>query len=142
MTRLTTLKISLLSALATLFLLVAMLASSGIASAHTASRQATAFTPQPQLHASVGATLISENCELVFVTGSGFAPGLVRMQAHLWRYPAPALTVSPSVVPANAYGGFFSGLTICGGFGFGSRHNMGILVGIDSNGVQSKPVLV
>src|SRR5712691_7456948 len=42
MTHLTTLKISLFSVLATLFLLVGMLASSGTASAHTASSQATA----------------------------------------------------------------------------------------------------
>jgi hypothetical protein len=45
MFRMTTLKISLLSALATLVLLVAMLASSGTASAHTTSSQTPALQP-------------------------------------------------------------------------------------------------
>ena len=45
MFRLTTLKMSLLSALATMFLLVAMLASSGTASAHTASSQTPGLKP-------------------------------------------------------------------------------------------------
>ena len=43
--RLTTLKLSLLSAFATLFLLVAMLASTGTASAHTASRHTPSLKP-------------------------------------------------------------------------------------------------
>ncbi len=138
MFRMTTLKISLFSALATLFLLVAMLASSGTASAHTASRQTTALTPQ--LHVS-NETVMTMNvgCKEMLVKGTGFAPGPVTLQATWQGHP---LIVSPPSVTANVNGKFKNlDLIICGD-GFSTSSVAGSLVGIDHNGAQSDPVSV
>ncbi len=153
MFRMTTLKISLFSALATLFLLVSMLASTGTASAHTASAHTAAScqpqvnpacTPHPQLHV-YGDKPLNWNCKWMAVVGSHFAPGPVKLQAKRVGFFQSPLSVNPSVVTANVYGGFFIGLNICSynDFGgFGSPHVKATLVGIDSNGVQSNKVVV
>jgi len=132
MFRMTTLKISLLSALATLFLLVSMLASTGTASAHTVTDRAGAHTtscqppyctpwqPNPQI--SVYGTYYAGNgCDWMAVVGSGFTPG----QAWFYVY-APSevstihtiyswdFTVNPNSASANVSGGFLAGITVCG----------------------------
>lgn len=80
--------------------------------------------------------------------GSGFAPGHVTLRAYQFMgfLGETALPVNPDVVAANAYGKFFTSLTICGYGGFGKPSSKwisskGILVGTDSNGVQSNPAL-
>ena len=76
--------------------------------------------------------------------GSGFAPGQVTLHASrsLFQDQFPnQLNVNPDVVTANASGNFFTGLSICGGFFFGKPYWKGVLVGTDSNGVQSNPAL-
>ena len=121
MLRLITLKISLFSALATLFLLVGMLASTGTASAHTASSQATAF-PHPQI-AVYDVTPIGGNCEEILLVGSGFAPGHVSLVDLQQGY-------SHSVGGFKTYGSFSRDVTICGdsgwGYGFGWGHGFGL----------------
>ncbi len=117
MTRLTTLKISLLSALATLFLLVAMLASTGTASAHTASNQTTAFH-HPHIDV-IDTTPIGGGCEQTLLDGFGFAPGFVHLEA--WQ-DGQSLFVQPADPFTD---GSFTQLdvTICGGFGLGHHHH-------------------
>ena len=138
MFRMTTLKISLLSALATLFLLISMLASSGTASAHTASSHISALTPQ--LHVSHETVMtLNVGCKEMNVQGTGFAPGPVTLQATWKGYP---LIVSPKSVTANANGKFkILNLILCQD-GFSTSSVPGILVGIDHNGALSNPVLV
>ncbi len=135
MFRMTTLKMSLLSALATLFLLVAMLASTGTASAHTASRQTTAVKPNLAVY---DVMVISGNCKEMFVKGAGFAPGQVTLAATQYRYP---LTVSPSVETADVDGNFTGDLFICSD-GFGATSTTAILVGTDSLGHKSNKAVV
>ncbi len=84
MFRMTTLKISLLSAIATLFLLVSMLASSGTASAHTASAytaascQPPACTPAPAPHIAVYNEVyiggVNHDCRWMLVVGVWLCP--------------------------------------------------------------------
>ena len=135
MFRMTTLKMSLFSALATLFLLVAMLASSGTASAHTASSQAPAL--QPHLAVSNDGS-INAKCKEMFVQGTGFARGPVTLVATQYKYP---LTLGPNGALANANGNFSQDLIICGKR-FGSPHATAILVAIGSDGAKSNEVLV
>ncbi len=116
MTRLTTLKISLFSALATLFLLVAMLASTGTASAHTASNQTTAFH-HPHI-VVIDTTPIGGGCEQTVLDGFGFAPGFVHLEA--WQQ-GQSLSVQP--VDFFTDGSFTRDVTICGGFGLGHHHH-------------------
>jgi len=75
----------------------------------------------------------------VIVLGSGFAPGHVMLRAYqLFGFSGKTrIPVTPDVVTANAYGNFFTSVTICGYFGFGSPSRHGILFGIGSNWVQS-----
>jgi hypothetical protein len=135
MLRLTTLKMSLLSALATLFLLVAMLASTGTASAHTTSSQ----TPALQPHITVFMDgPISAKCKSFFVQGTGFVPGPVHLSAIGYKYP---LTLGPNGVPANANGNFSQDLIICG-TRFGSPHAHAILFATGSDGAVSNKVPV
>ena len=123
MFRLTTLKLSLLSAFATLFLLLAMLAFTGTASAHTTSCQppnCTPWQPNPQITV-YGAYYTGHGCMWMAVTGTGFAPG------QAWFYAdAPSsvttshtintwdMTVNPRSATANVYGNFLTGITVCG----------------------------
>ena len=116
MTRLTTLKISLLSALATLFLLVAMLASTGTASAHTTSGQTTAFH-HPHI-VVIDNTPIGGGCEQTLLDGFGFAPGFVHLEA--WQHEQ-SLSVQPEYFYTD--GSFTRDVTICGGFGLGHHHH-------------------
>jgi hypothetical protein len=111
MTRLTTLKISLFSALTTLFLLVAMLASTGTASAHTVSKQATAF-PHPQIEVT-DVVPMGGNCEKINLVGFGFFPGHVQLEAFQQGYSA---SVQPAFFKTN--GSFSRHVTICGDFGW------------------------
>jgi hypothetical protein len=124
MVRMTTLKMSLLSALATLFLLVAMLASSGTASAHTASCQPPHCTPAPHHHpmlhvySDTRITIDGLGCDQLTVQGIYFAPGPVTLEAYTVSQGGPQLTVTPSIVNAFKspfyYGKFtFHGLIIC-----------------------------
>ncbi len=155
MFRMTTLKMSLLSALATLFLLVAMLASSGTASAHTASAH-TAASCQPQVNPACGAPQLevlgltpikNTNCKSMTIVGSHFAPGQVTLQAQTLGFFGHQLSVYPtSSATVDAFnGGFYITRTICG-YGFGSpvvaAKTPGILVAIESNGVQSNQARV
>ncbi len=135
MFRMTTLKISLFSALATLFLLVSMLASTGTASAHTASSQAPAVKPNLAVY---DVMVISGSCKEMFVTGTGFAPGQVTLAATQYRYP---LTVSPNVETADVDGIFTGDLFICSD-GFGATSTTATLVGTDSLGHKSNKVVV
>jgi len=118
MLRLTTLKISLFSALATLFLLVAMLASTGTASAHAASNQTTAFPHHPHI-VVIDTTPIGGGCEKTRLDGFGFAPGFVHLEA---LQHGQSLSVQPAVFFTP---GSFTLLdvTICGGFGLGHHHH-------------------
>jgi len=138
MLRLTTLKISLLSALATLFLLVSMLAFTGTASAHSASRQTPAFTPHLYVSNETVMTL-NVGCKEMTVKGTGFAPGPVTLQATWKGFP---LIVSPSSVTATVNGKFkIFNFIICGDV-FSTSSVAGSLVGIDHNAVQSNQVPV
>jgi hypothetical protein len=151
MFRMTTLKMSLLSALATLMLLIAMLATSGTASAHTAGCQPQvnpACIPQyrPQLTV-YNVKSIWGSCKEVSVYGAGFAPGkvaLVATHAGFVGFGGP-LRVFPHTVYATTQldvaGSFFRDVTICGS-GFGSWYTAAFLVGIDQNGVHSNQALV
>ncbi len=135
MFRMTTLKMSLFSALATLFLLVAMLASSSTASAHTASSQ----TPALQPHITVFMDgPINPNCKEMFVQGTGFARGPVHLATIGYKYK---LKLGPNGVPANANGNFSQDLIICG-IRFGSPHAHAILFATGSDGAVSNHVLV
>jgi hypothetical protein len=144
MFRMTTLKMSLLSALATLFLLVAMLASSGTASAHTAScqpQQVHTPCPIPGSHphlAVYDVMTINGSCKEMFVQGTGFTPGPVQLVASGYKYP---LTLSPNGVPANANGTYSQDLIMCSD-GFGAYAGTVSLVAIDSQGHKSNKVLV
>ena len=152
MFRMTTLKMSLFSALATLFLLVAMLASTGTASAHTASCQPQvnpACIPhyQPQLTV-YNVKTIWGTCKEVSVYGAGFAPGPVALKATHAGFGGfgGLLRVFPHYVYATTQldvaGSFSRDVTICGP-GFGSwGFTAAFLVGIDQNGVHSNQVLV
>src|SRR5215469_8517056 len=105
MFRMTTLKISLLSAFATLFLMVAMLAFTGTASAHTASASAAAncrppfcipivSTPPPPPQITVyGAYYTGHGCMWMAVTGTGFAPG----QAWFYADAPSSVTTSHTI---------------------------------------------
>jgi len=135
MFRLTTLKLSLLSALATLFLLVAMLASSGTASAHTASSQIPAV--QPQISVFIDGP-INPTCKEMFVLGTGFAQGPVHWAAIGYKYP---LTFTPNGVPAFANGKFSQDLIICG-TRFGSPQAHAVIYAIGSDGAVSNHVPV
>jgi hypothetical protein len=152
MFRMTTLKISLLSALATLMLLIVMLVTSGTASAHTASCQ-----PQvnpaciPQYHPQLTVYNVKSiwgSCKEVSVNGAGFAPGKVALVATRAGFGGFGghLRVFPHTVYATTQldvaGSFSRDVTICG-IGFGSwGFTAAFLVGIDQNGVHSNKVLV
>jgi hypothetical protein len=115
-----------------------MLASSGTASAHTASRQATAFTPHLYVSNETVMTM-NVGCKEMLVKGTGFAPGPVTLQATWKGLP---LIVSPQNVAATVNGKFkIFDLIICGD-GFSTSSVAGILVGIDHYGVQSNQVPV
>ena len=118
MFRMTTLKISLFSALATLMLLIAMLASSGTASAHTASSQARAF-PHPYIEAH-NVMPIYGNCEEVSLDGFGFTPGQIKLFASQHNHP---LSVQPGSIFTN--GSFSTDVTVCGDFGWGHGYGWG-----------------
>ena len=135
MFRMTTLKISLLSAFATLFLLVAMLASTGTVSAHTASSQTPALQPQISVFPDGP---ISPLCKEYFVQGTGFAPGPVHLIA--FGYPFK-LKLGPNGVPAKADGTFSQDLIICG-LRFGSPHAHAFLIAQGSDGALSNKVKV
>jgi hypothetical protein len=135
MFRMTTLKMSLFSALATLFLLVAMLASSGTASAHTASSQAPAYTPH--IHVK-NVTPINALCKKMFVYGNSFAPGPVTLVATRLGYPS---TITPNAFTASVDRVFSGEITICT-IDSGPLNTPTTLYGIDHNGVQSNQVLV
>ncbi len=162
MLRLTTLKISLFSALATLFLLVGMLASTGTASAHTASNQTTAFPHHPHIVA-LTTTPIGGDCEETQLDGFGFAPGFVHLVA---LQHGQSLSVQPAVFLTTS-GSFTLDVNICGGFGLGHHHHglgwpnclswgncyglgygygLGYaptaLIAIGPNGVHSNPVIL
>lgn len=117
MFRMTTLKISLFSALATLTLLIAMLATSGTASAHTASSQAKAFHPHIEVN---DVTPTYGNCDEVSLNGFGFAPGQIKLFASQHNHP---ITVLPGILFTN--GSFSEDVTVCGDFGLGYGHNWG-----------------
>ena len=110
MFRMTTLKFSLFSALATLMLLIAMLATSGTASAHTANSQAKAF-PHPHIEVN-DVTPTYGNCDEVSLVGFGFAPGQIKLFASQHHHP---ITVSPPILFTN--GSFSRDVTVCGDFG-------------------------
>jgi hypothetical protein len=135
MFRTTTLKISLFSAFATLFLLIAMLASSGTASAHTANRHVAAITPQLAIY---DIETISPDCKEMFVLGSGFTPGPIHLET--FGYPFP-LTLTPNDVPAFSNGNFSQDLIICGN-GFGSPSASAIVIAIDTHLHKSNAVTV
>ena len=138
MFRMTTLKISLFSAFATLFLLIAMLASSGTASAHTTSSRATASAPRLSAY---NIMRISGNCEGMTVSGFRFVPGSVTLSATQNGSP---LTVSPNVFTANDFDAdldFTSYVTICG-IDFGLPLAKVTLIGTGSNGVQSNQIVL
>jgi len=159
MFRITILKISLLSAFATLFLLISMLASTGTASAHTATGTASTHTTscQPQqvyppcppihnYHPSLQAWdggAYNKNCKDVIVLGTGFAPGTVTLYADREGFKAPftLLTITPKFLRANTYGNFFTSITVCG-WHFGLYHGITTLYGIDSNEVQSNTAVI
>ena len=140
----TTLKISLLSALATLFLLISMLAFSGTASAHTAGCQpqqihTPCHIPGSHPHLAVYDVMtINGGCKEMFVLGTGFAPGPVTLKAFGYKYP---LTLNPNGVPANANGTYSQDLFMCSD-GFGSYAAPVSLVAIDSQNHKSNTVLV
>ncbi len=151
MFRMTTLKISLLSALATLFLLVSMLASTGTASAHTATGTASAHTascqppncsppPHPYLFLESPETQLGPYCKQVSVEGVGFAPGTDYLYATNVAYPTYAMTTSPGWVTST--GDFFINTERICGWNFGSQHNTVLLYAIDSDGVWSNEVWV
>jgi hypothetical protein len=141
MFRMTTLKISLFSAFATLFLLVAMLASTGTASAHTASCQPQQInshcTPRPQLNV-YDVMWTNGGCDEMFVKGASFAPGQVTLAATQNGSP---LTVSPSVETADVNGNFSGDLFICSDVS-SSTFTHTFLVGTDSLGHKSNKVVV
>src|SRR5215472_9845310 len=123
MNRMTTLKLSLMSAFATLFLLLAMLASTGTASAHTASSLAAASF-QPHIAALDNGYVYgySGDCKSVTVFGTGFPPGLATLQA--WIRPS-TLTVSPGAVfVVDPYGKFLQVVIICDPNDFGDNFAM------------------
>jgi hypothetical protein len=129
----TTLKISLLSAFATLFLLIAVLASSGTASAHTTSCQpqlnpacgihyphhSPASHPIPPGHIAVyNETYIggdNKNCRWMLVVGYHFIPGAhVTLYAYYKQDFSTQLQVSPYSFTADGVGDISGGITICG----------------------------
>ena len=112
MLRFTTLRIAFLSALASCLLLLGMLASTGVASAHTATPQAPTYYPNPHISA-YGTTLVSGNCRLTHVVGFGFAPGAVHLVAFRYGHP---LYVHPGYILS---GGYFSRTVIICGNGYG-----------------------
>ncbi len=131
----TTLKMSLFSALATLFLLIAMLASTSIASAHTASSQ----TPALQPHITVFMEQpINAKCRGMFLQGTGFVPGPVHLSAIGYTFP---LKLGPNGVPTKANGNFSQDLIICG-TEFGSPHAHAILFATGSDEAVSNKVPV
>jgi hypothetical protein len=131
---LTTLKMSLFSAFATLFLLVAMQASTGTASAHTLSSQAIAFHPHHPYLAVYDVMSIGGGCEEMFVTGYGFAPGPVTLMAHQHKH-------SLDVQPASffTFRSFKRDVIVCGGYGW--RH-ASALIAIDAHGNYSNPAFL
>jgi len=135
MFRMITLKTSLLSAFATLFLLVAMLASSGTASAHTANSHIPAVQPQITVFPDGP---INPMCKSYFLLGTGFVPGPV----HLATFGYPfTLKIGPNGVPANASGKLAQDLIICG-IRFGSPHAHAFLIAQGSDGSLSNKVKV
>jgi len=146
MFRLTTMKLSLLSAFATLFLLVSMLASSGTASAHTASASTAASCQPPfctpglqQPHIAVyGDRWIGGGCKWMAVVGSGFAPGSVALDAYPDWLGGGRLTFGDGLnyadADANKYGNFLVGITICGFGLFGSPYHMATLYAYNFSG--------
>jgi len=138
MFRLTTLKLSLLSAFATLFLLVAMLASTGTASTHTSS-QATA-----SYHAHIFAmntVPLGGDCEETQVFGYGFAPGFIRLVAI---QDGQILPLAPHKF--FSFGSFSRNVIVCGlfdwGYGYGWNHDPVVLVAMGPHGVHSNPVFL
>src|SRR5215467_16279238 len=126
MFRLTTLKLSLLSAFATLFLLLAMLAFTGTASAHTTSCQPPncSPTPQPQTEQITvyGEKWISRDCKSMTVTGASFISSsyayayyqdYIQLVAYHF-FSGQQLAVNPWLITDNAYGRFSNSITICG----------------------------
>lgn len=112
MLRFTTLRIAFLSTLASCLLLLAMLVSTGVASAHTTTTQAPAY-PHPHINA-YGAHPVSGNCEVTHVVGFGFAPGAVHLVALRYGHP---LYVNPGVILSGGY--FSRNVLICGnGYGW------------------------
>jgi len=131
MFRMTTLKISLLSAFATFFLLIAMLASTGTVSAHTASCQPQlnsacgTGTPYPHLiparfpHIQVYNEQYiggeNKDCRWMLVVGYHFIPGAdVRPYAYYKNFFDTQLQVSPYSFTADSVGDIHGGITICG----------------------------
>lgn len=140
MFRMTTLKLGLLSALATLFLLVSMLASSGTASAHTATVSVHTASCQPpacippspqQPHIAVyGDQWIGGGCKWMYVEGYGFTPGSsVGLDAYPNWLTNTQLTINGGWMDANQFGNIYGGITICGFGLFGSPSHMAVLYG-------------
>jgi len=109
MSRFTTLRIAFLSTLATLVLLVGMLVSTGVASAHTATAQTPAYYPHPSISA-YGTYPVGGGCEVTHLHGFGFAPGPVHLVALRYGHP---LFVNPGVIFSGGY--FSRSVLICGG---------------------------
>jgi hypothetical protein len=131
MLRLTALRISFLSALATLVLLVGLLVSTGTASAHTASAQAPAF---PHINA-YGTYPVGGGCEVTHLVGFGFAPGPVHLVALRYGHP---LFVHPGVIFTG--GSFSRTVVVCGGYGYGIHH--AVLFAVGPYGFHSNPVFL
>jgi hypothetical protein len=136
MFRMTTLKIGLCSALATLMLLLAMLASTGTASAHTASCQPPYCTPGPrQPHIAVyNDQWIGNGCKWMLVVGYGFTPGSVALDAYPDWLTNTRLTIQPQFFDADKVGDISGGITICGFGLFGSPYHMADLYGYNYSG--------
>ena len=138
MSRLTTLKISLFSAFATLLLLLAMLASTGTASAHTTGcRPPFCHRTSPTLSARLGPpNSLFTACSSLTVQGTGFAPGTVTL---VDEEVVPRVSLLSNQVTANAFGNFHSSTLICP---VGPGEHYGIFVAIDSHGNKSNEVVV
>ena len=153
MLRLTTLKISLFSALATLTLLIAMLASTGTATAHAMSSQATAFH-HPHIEA-YDVMSIGGGCEETQLFGRGFPQGPIQLFASQHGH---TLSVKPWHLFANGNGHFSADVIVCGdlfwghgyslghgyglGYGYGWGYAPMVLVAIDPYGVHSNQVIL
>ena len=101
------LKVGLVTVLSCFALLLGLLASTSVASAHTTSAQA----PAVNYIGVFGTHLIGGGCVRTNVVGKGFAPGTVHLFAR-GRFGHP-VSVSPAWFSQG--GSFVRTVTICGG---------------------------